>query len=120
MQKLMRDGGLSVSPAMRRAAFALAFAAPMVAAPLPLAAQDNSATEQMPGNGTGDGASDPCQVAPRAEGSEGDQTLTDRLDECDGVLQPVRPRTGGDFVEQPPAKGRTPVIKPKTLPGDPQ
>ena len=56
----------------------------------------------------------PCQADPGAHTERGDATLSERLDHCNGVLEP--PKVGDDMVENPPEKGMTPVIDPEDLP----
>lgn len=63
---------------------------------------------------------DPCTVDPETAEGETDETpLAETLDDCDGVLQPA-PQGDTGLVEPAPEEGRTPVIPPETLPGDPQ
>ncbi|WP_457937580.1 hypothetical protein [Mesorhizobium sp. 10J20-29] len=68
-------------------------------------AQTTGPTEEAPGS--------PCQVTPGEQPDGG--SLTDTLDECNGVLKP--PAVGDpDMVEQAPDVGETPVIPPAELP----
>lgn len=69
---------------------------------------------------------DPCAVDPSAPETDADETagaegeaLAETLDTCDGVLKPV-PQGDAAIVEPAPDQGRTPVIPPEALPGDPQ
>jgi hypothetical protein len=55
----------------------------------------------------------PCRVSPDAESSEG--SLTDRLDDCNGVLKPPIVGDPG-IVQQAPDVGEMPVIPPGSLP----
>ncbi|WP_146177453.1 hypothetical protein [Breoghania corrubedonensis] len=65
-------------------------------------------------------AESPCTVSPHADkGAANDRSLSTTLDDCDGVLKPA-PRTADGLVQPAPKVGRTPVIKPKTLPGNPK
>ncbi len=53
-------------------------------------------------------------VAPTQE-SEASASLTEKLDDCDGVLKP--PAVGdGEIAEPPPSEGKTLTIKPEDLP----
>ncbi len=62
-----------------------------------------------------------CRVEPAQPGSgdtlnlETDKTLSETLDDCNGVLKP--PLTGdAGLVEPPPATGNTPIVRPDDLP----
>ncbi len=58
------------------------------------------------------GSDAPCRVAP-GDGEDG--SLTETLDDCNGVLKP--PAAGDpDIVEEAPDVGKTPVIPPSALP----
>nr|WP_080577661.1 hypothetical protein [Sinorhizobium fredii] len=60
-----------------------------------------------------DAQNERCRVAPGTDATQG--TLTEKLDECGGVLKP--PRVGDtEMVEPAPDVGRTPVIRPGELP----
>ncbi len=59
----------------------------------------------------------PCQITPGAPTEDG--SLTDTLDDCNGVLKP--PMVGDpEIVEPAPSVGDTPVIAPDELPDQPQ
>ena len=46
-------------------------------------------------------------------------SLTGKLSECEGVLEP--PPTGdAEFAQPPPDKGKTPIVKPEDLPQQPK
>lgn len=54
-----------------------------------------------------------CRVDPGVDDDQ--KSFADKLDECNGVLEP--PRVGdSEFVEPAPDVGKTPVIRPKELP----
>lgn len=79
---------------------------------VPAVAQENG--QQKP-------RGDDCRVLPdqppAAPGREeaGPDTLSKKLDDCNGVLKP--PPTGdSEIAEPPPEGGRTPVIRPEDLP----
>ena len=58
-------------------------------------------------------ADTPCRVAPGEPQTDG--SLTETLDDCNGVLKP--PVAGDpDIVEEAPDVGKTPVIPPSALP----
>lgn len=57
----------------------------------------------------------PCQVTP---GENDDGSLTDTLDDCNGVLKPPAVGDPG-MVEQAPDVGETPVIEPEAVPAQP-
>jgi hypothetical protein len=87
----------------------------------PVAAQtDNETPDQAPAQ------SGPCQAEPQNGQQQkpppvnnGDNnSLTEMLDPCNGVLQP--PPTGDrGMAAPPPDEGRTPVIKPGEVPAQP-
>ncbi|TIT00944.1 hypothetical protein [Mesorhizobium sp.] len=87
----------------------------------PVAAQtDNQTPDQAPAQ------SGPCQAEPQNGQQQkpppvnnGDNnSLTEMLDPCNGVLQP--PPTGDQgMAAPPPDEGRTPVIKPGEVPAQP-
>ena len=83
-----------------------------VAAPLLAIAAlfTTSALSNDPGTGA---PNERCRVAPGAGANGG--TLTEKLDDCDGVLKP--PTVGDtEMVEPAPDVGRTPVIRPDEVP----
>ncbi|MEI2384519.1 hypothetical protein [Breoghania sp. JC706] len=104
------------------AARALSLACPLAFLALPAASQGDVERPETVERGAG---ANPCTVDPRADDKDAgaragkDETLATTLDDCDGVLKPA-PQAGKGMVVEPPSEGRTPVIKPKTLPGDPQ
>jgi hypothetical protein len=56
---------------------------------------------------------DRCRVDPGVDDDQ--KSFADKLDECNGVLEP--PRVGdSEIVEPAPDVGKTPVIRPKELP----
>jgi len=65
-----------------------------------------------------------CEAAPVPEavpgtpGTSGDDTLSDVLGPCDGVLAPP-PVGDEDLTVAPPPAGRTPVIGPEEVPPQP-
>jgi hypothetical protein len=68
-----------------------------------------SALSKDPGTGA---QNESCRVAP---GADANGALTEKLDDCDGVLKP--PTVGDtEIVEPAPDVGRTPVIRPDELP----
>jgi hypothetical protein len=87
----------------------------------PVAAQtDNETPDQAPAQ------SGPCQAEPQNGQQQkpppvnnGDNnSLTEMLDPCNGVLQP--PPTGDQgMAAPPPDEGRTPVLKPGEVPAQP-
>ncbi len=94
----------------------------------PAIAQDGPASPPpaMQDQGEGGQTADPCAVDPGDATGEApedganataDQSLTETLDECDGVLQPPAVGDPG-LVEPAPDAGRTPVIPPSELPED--
>lgn len=66
-----------------------------------------------------------CRVEPAQPGAKTDETqtqdsdasasLTEKLDDCGGVLKPPAVGDGG-IAEPPPNEGKTPTIKPEDLP----
>jgi hypothetical protein len=50
-------------------------------------------------------------------GTQGSDMLTEKLDDCNGVLTPP-PVGDGDIVEPAPQAGKMPVITPNDLPKD--
>jgi hypothetical protein len=51
----------------------------------------------------------------RPQGSETDESLTETLDDCNGVLTP--PAIGdSEISEPPPDAGETPIIRPGEIP----
>ncbi len=68
---------------------------------------------------------DKCRAQPPAAttdqlqtGNSEDESLTDALADCKGVLKP--PAVGdGEIAEPPPAVGETPVIRPGDVPPQP-
>jgi len=104
----------STMPSMRPAiAGALVGLATILVVAAPVGAQEPD-DEARPERGEQD---ERCRVDPG--GNDGrDRTLTDKLDACDGVLEP--PADGDpEMVEPAPEEGRTPVIPPGALPGGP-
>ena len=75
----------------------------------PALAQTTGPTETAPGS--------PCQVTPGEPQDDG--SLTDTLDDCNGVLQPPAVGDPG-MVEQAPDVGETPVIPPSAVPEQPK
>nr|WP_018237937.1 hypothetical protein [Ensifer sp. BR816] len=83
-----------------------------VAAPL-LAIMALVATSALSQDARSGAENERCRVAPDGDADQG--TLTQKLDECDGVLKP--PSVGDtEMVEPAPDVGRTPVIRPGELP----
>jgi len=98
----------------------------ILAAALTTATIAAAADDQSPSGAPGED----CRAEPRdlsakspsgapAEASGEDapapESLTSRLDACDGVLAP--PRTGDEEMTEPaPAEGRTPIIRPREIP----
>jgi hypothetical protein len=60
---------------------------------------------------------EPCRAEPadKAMPGNGEETLSEQLDRCNGVLKPP-PHADGEIEEAPPDTGRTPVIPPGQLP----
>jgi len=54
-----------------------------------------------------------CRVDPGVDGDQ--KSFADKLDECNGVLEPSRVGDS-EIVEPAPDVGKTPVIRPKELP----
>jgi hypothetical protein len=83
----------------------------------PAAAQTNGQTGQAPAQST------PCQAQPQdgngqQQPKSNNDSLSETLDPCDGVLQP--PPTGDEGIAAPaPDEGKTPVIKPDEVPVQP-
>ncbi|ESY63816.1 hypothetical protein LB577_01710 [Mesorhizobium sp. B283B1A] len=80
---------------------------------VPAAAQTNQ--QQDPAQQT-----DKCraQTDPGAKQQAGNGNLTEKLDDCGGVLKP--PATGDQGMAAPaPDEGKTPVIKPGEVPAQP-
>ena len=80
----------------------------------PAAAETNGQTGQAPA------PSMPCQAQPQdgnGQTKSNNESLSETLDPCDGVLQP--PPTGDQGVITPPDEGKTPVIKPGQVPAQP-
>lgn len=67
--------------------------------------------------GTEPAPADPCRAEPADKATPGDseETLTEQLDRCNGVLKPP-PHADREIEEAPPDTGRTPVIPPGQLP----
>lgn len=93
----------------------LALAIPAVA----LAAEETAPAQREP-------QAEKCKVQPEPEskdpaenGKAGDgESLTGKLDPCNGVLKP--PATGDTGMTKPaPNQGKTPVIKPGEIPAQP-
>ncbi|OQP84165.1 hypothetical protein BTR14_20380 [Rhizobium rhizosphaerae] len=86
----------------------LVAAAAFAAAAL-MATETIAQTAPAPGGTNCTGA--PSSTGTGANPTHGSASLTERLDNCNGVLAP--PATGdGDMVSPPPQQGTTPVIKP--------
>ncbi|OLP58631.1 hypothetical protein BJF93_17485 [Xaviernesmea oryzae] len=81
-----------------------------------------AATEAIAQATTAPAGGDNCTGAPSSTGTganpnHGSASLTERLDNCNGVLAP--PATGdGGLVAPAPNAGETPVIKPGQLPSN--
>lgn len=77
----------------------------------PVAAQEDDAPASQP-------TQEDCSIEPDEPGTEpapGDDELSSKLDDCNGVLDP--PSVGDpDIVEPTPHVGRTPVIRPEQIP----
>lgn len=105
------------------AAFALlAGSAQAQTPPAPEQPQLGAPGNEMPGDGAPP-MDDACTVAPgdpAAGSADGNQMLTDQLDECESILVP---QTDGDPEMNAPVPdvdpGTTPVIPPGTLPAQP-
>lgn len=113
----MRTCHFSLCPTGRRTAAKLRggslVIAMAVAATLP-ATISNAQTPDESDPTTGN----PCLVEPNPEqgaAPKDDKELTEKLDRCNGVLQPP-PTADREIEEPPPDTGKTPVIPPGELP----
>jgi predicted transglutaminase-like cysteine proteinase len=91
----------------------LAVVSVMLALAMPAMAQTNQ--QQNPA-----GQADKCRMQPDQGGKQqpGGGNLTDKLNDCGGVLKP--PATGDQGMAAPaPDEGKTPVIKPGDVPAQP-
>lgn len=112
----MRTTPALLAACIAAGAFAAAPAAAQDATPTPPPAMQDQTSPAT--------ADDPCAVDPGDETGEPqagagapDQSLTETLDECNGVLQPPSVGDPG-LVEPAPDAGRTPVIPPSALPDE--
>lgn len=87
--------------------------ASMLAAWLAMETPVTAQEEETPPSRSQDCSTEPNQSDP--ETAPGDDELSSKLDDCNGVLEP--PSTGdADIVEPAPSVGRTPVIRPEQIP----
>ena len=98
-----------------RAVFALAtgFGLMIVGAVAPASAQTETPADPL-------GAIEDCRIVPGEDGEAplSDNTLSEALAPCDGVLAPP-PAGDPDIAITPPEGGETPVIDPENLPEQP-
>ncbi len=94
----------------------LACGAAVLALGTPATAQNADGAPNDPGQQQ----ASPCEAAPgdqaRKDQNEANN-LGDQLGKCRGVLKP--PATGDSMATPPPAKGKTPIIRPGEVPQQP-
>ena len=90
----------------------------MLPVTLMLVAAPAAAQTQQNDNPQATQPTDKCRARTDGTKKPDDKTLSETLDNCDGVLKP--PATGDQgMTTPPPAEGNTPVIKPGDVPAQP-